>query len=143
MSDHTPTPYVLDTGVLSEIVRGDSDLIGLIQDFDRSGQPMVVPVLAMAGALRDHRGAPEAQALLAGLSGFGQVIVAPLDGVDQATDLVDMLIATGLEPWDAQVAAIANTSVCPILTMDASIWRACSAALDHPLHTIEVADPDA
>ncbi|GAA0404182.1 hypothetical protein Acor_24360 [Acrocarpospora corrugata] len=142
MSDHTPTPYILDTSVLQELVRGDGDLISLIQDFDRTGQPMVAPVLAVAGALLANRGVADAEALLAGLSAFGSVVVAPLDGVDQAADLIDMISATGLDPWDAHVAAIANISVCPILTMNAAVWQDSSAALEHPLHTIEIAEPD-
>jgi hypothetical protein len=142
VSDHTPTPYILDTSVLQELVRGDGDLISLIQDFDRTGQPMVAPVLAVAGALLANRGVTDAEATLAGLSAFGNVAIAPLDGVDQAADLVDMIAATGLDPWNAHVAAIANVSVCPILTMNAADWQEPSAALEHPLHSIEIAEPD-
>ncbi|GAB3154125.1 hypothetical protein GCM10027161_58000 [Microbispora hainanensis] len=65
MSDFTPTPYILTTSVLTDVARGDADLIGLLQDFDRAGQTLVVPALAAAGALLDGRGTPEAQTLLA------------------------------------------------------------------------------
>ena len=50
---------------------------------------------------------------------------------------------TGLDPWDAHAAAIADVAVCPILTLDAARWQRPSQALDKPLHVIEIADPDA
>jgi hypothetical protein len=49
---------------------------------------------------------------------------------------------TELDPWDADVAAVADASVCPILTLDAGKWRQHSGDLDEPLHIIEIADPD-
>lgn len=53
MSDFVPTPYILDVGVLTDIARGVGELIGLMRDYDRIGQPLVASVLAAAGALRD------------------------------------------------------------------------------------------
>lgn len=41
---------------------------------------------------------------------------------------------TALEPWDAHVAAIADASVCPILTLDAAKWRQHSEDLDDRLY---------
>lgn len=81
MSDFTPTPYILDTSVLTDVARGDADLIGLLQDFGRASQPLIVPVLAATGALLNNRGSSEAQALLAGLAAFEHAFVAPLDGI--------------------------------------------------------------
>jgi hypothetical protein len=49
---------------------------------------------------------------------------------------------TGLDPWDAHVAAIADAAVCPVLTLRAVKWRQPSAALDEQLHIIEISDPD-
>ncbi len=43
---------------------------------------------------------------------------------------------------DAHVAAAADVSVCPILTLDAAKWREHAGDLDEPLHIIEIADPD-
>jgi hypothetical protein len=40
-----------------------------------------------------------------------------------------------------RVAAVADASICPILTPDADRWRRASAALPDPLHIIEIADP--
>jgi hypothetical protein len=40
------------------------------------------------------------------------------------------------------VAAVADASVCPILTLDAGKWRQHSGELDEPLHIIEIADPE-
>ena len=42
---------------------------------------------------------------------------------------------------DAHVAAVADAAICPILTVNAAKWRAHAAALDEPLHVIEIADP--
>ncbi|OPG12497.1 hypothetical protein [Microbispora sp. GKU 823] len=142
MSDFTATPYILDTSVLADVARGDADLIGLLQDFDRARQPLIVPALAAAGALLDGRGTPDAQALLAGLAAFEHAIVAPLDGIAQSAKLVDTMSITGLDIYDAHAAAIADVSVCPILTLDSDKWQQPSHALDSPLHVIEIADPD-
>ncbi|MEV7808665.1 hypothetical protein AB0O28_37505 [Microbispora sp. NPDC088329] len=142
MSDFTPTPYILDTSVLAEVARGDADLIGLLQDFDRAGQPLIVPALAATGALLDGRGLSEAQALLAGLAAFEHAIVAPLDGIAQSAKLVDTMAVTGLDVHDAHAAAIADVAVCPILTLQGGKWQRPSRCLDSPLHVIEIADPD-
>jgi alkylation response protein AidB-like acyl-CoA dehydrogenase len=61
---------------------------------------------------------------------------------EQATRLAAVISATGLDPWDAHVAAIADTSVCPILTLDAAKWRQHATDLDAPLHYVEITDPD-
>jgi predicted nucleic acid-binding protein len=137
----TPTPYIIDTRVLIDIARGDADLIGLLQDYDQTGQPLVIPALAAVGALLDAR-ADEASALLAGLATFESVEVAPLDGVEQAAKIADVIARTDLTPWDAHVAAVADVAVCPILTFDASRWEEVSRSMGDRLFTIEIADPD-
>lgn len=143
MSDFTPTPQILDTSVLIDIIRGDPDLISFLQHLDRAGQPIVIPSLAVTGALLDTRGVEDGPALLAGLAAFERAIVAPLDGVVQAAGLTEMIALTGLSPWDAHVATIADIAVCPILTLDQTRWEAPSAALEQPLHIIEITDdPD-
>jgi hypothetical protein len=142
VSDFTPTPHILDSAILTDVARGDADLIGFLQDFDRSGQSLVIPALTAAGALLDSRGLPDAQALLTGLAAFERATIAPLDGIHQAGQLAEMIAITGLNPYDAHVAAIAEVSVCPILTMDASHWEAPSRALDKPLFVVEIAEPD-
>jgi predicted nucleic acid-binding protein len=140
VSDQTPTPLILDTSVLTAVARGDPDIIGLIQGYDSKNQPMVIPALAVAGAFLDTRG-DEAGDLLAGLELLDSVTVAPLNGTDQAGRLADVVARTGLDPWDAQVAAIADVAICPILTLNAAKWREYTADLDEPLHIIEIADP--
>ncbi|WP_283136456.1 hypothetical protein [Rhizohabitans arisaemae] len=142
MSDFSPTPHILDSTILVNVARGDADLIGFLQDFDRSGQTLVIPSLAVAGALLDSRGLPEAQPLLAGLAAFERATVAPLDGVPQAAHLAHMISITGLTPYDAHVAAIADVAVCPILTLDAKHWHDSSHALAHPLTIIEIAEAE-
>ncbi|MEU6729814.1 hypothetical protein ABZ917_39445 [Nonomuraea wenchangensis] len=140
MSDHVPAPYILDAGVLAEIARGDADLIGLVLDYDRIGQPLVISALTAAGALLDAPG-EEASALLSGLTAFEHVQVAALDGVEQAALLAQMIQRTGVDPWDAHVAALALMATCPILTLDRSRWERTAAGLDDPLYVIEIADP--
>ncbi|GAA2700552.1 hypothetical protein GCM10010412_097770 [Nonomuraea recticatena] len=141
MSDHVPTPYILDVDVLTEISRGDADLIGLVQDYDRAGQPLVISALAATGALLDAPG-EDAEALLSGLSGFEHVQIAALDGVEQANLLANMISRTGLNPWRAHVASLADMAACPIITLDRSQWEQHAGALDDPLYFIVIADPD-
>jgi predicted nucleic acid-binding protein len=117
-----PAPLILDVSVLIEIARGDTGIMTLIQDYDAAGQPMVVPALAVTAASIDMRN-EEAADLLGGLELFENIEIAPLQGVDQAIALAAVMARTGLEPWDAHVAAIADASVCPILTLDAAKWR--------------------
>jgi predicted nucleic acid-binding protein len=133
-------PLILDVSVLIAIARGDSGVMTLIQDYDAEGQPLVVPVLAVTAASIDMR-SEEAADLLGGLELFGNVEIAPLRGTEQAVTLADVIARTGLDPWDAHVAAIADSSVCRILTLDAAKWRH-AGDLDSPLHIIEIADPD-
>ena len=40
------------------------------------------------------------------------------------------------------MAAVADTAICPILTLDAAKWQRYAERLDEPLHIIEIADPD-
>jgi predicted nucleic acid-binding protein len=140
VSSHTPVPYILDTGLIIEIARGDADLIGLIQGFDAAGQPMVVSALAITGASLDVR-SEEADDLLAGFDLLDTVTIAPLSGAEQASALAAMIARTGLDPWDAHVAAIADVSVCPILTLSPAKWVEPSQSLPEPLHIREIADP--
>ncbi|GII31882.1 hypothetical protein [Planotetraspora mira] len=68
--------------------------------------------------------------------------IAPLEGIEQAAKIADLIGRTGLSPWDAHVAAIADVAICPILTLDAGKWNEASGPLEDPLFTIEIADPD-
>jgi len=136
-----PTPLILDVSVLIEIARGDTDIMTLIQDYDAAGQPMVVPALAVTAASIDIHN-EEAADLLGGLELFENIEIAPLQGVEQALALAAVMARTGLEPWDAHVAAIADAAVCPILTLDAAKWRQHSEDLDDHLYIVEIADPD-
>jgi predicted nucleic acid-binding protein len=138
---HTPTPLILDTTVLSELARGDAGTIQLIQQYDAAGQPMVVPTLAITWTLLDTHTETALDALH-GLSMLAEVTVAPLRDAEQATSLATVIATTGLDAGDAHVAAVADAAICPILTRDAVSWQQPSAALDNPLHVIEIADPD-
>lgn len=141
MSDARPTPLILDTSILIAVARADPDIIGLIQGYDARRQPLVIPALAIAGASLEVRG-QEAGDLLAGLELLDNVTVAPLNGADQAARLADVIARTGLDPWDAHTAAIADAAICPLLTLQAAKWQQPSADLDEPLHIIEISDPD-
>lgn len=141
MSEATAPPFVLDTSVVTAVARGDPDIIALLQGYDARGQLLVIPALAIAGASLDAR-SEEADDLLGGLELLENVTIAPLRGTEQAARLADIIARTGLDPWDAHAAAIADVAICPILTLDAGKWRRPSADLDEPLHIIEISDPD-
>ena len=137
----TPPPYIIDLGVAVAVARFDASVMTLIQGYDARGQSLVIPVLALTGASLDVR-TEDADDLLEGLERLGNAEVAPLRDAEQAARLGAVIARTGLDPWDAYVAAVADASVCPILTLDAAKWRQHSGDLDEPLHIIEIADPD-
>jgi predicted nucleic acid-binding protein len=113
----------------------------LVQELDGRGRPLIIPALAVAGASADMC-SDEAAELLEGLEQLEGSLVAPLQGVEQAVRLAAVIARTGLDPWDAHVAAVADASVCPILTLDAAKWRQHTEDLDDRLHFIAIADPD-
>jgi len=113
----------------------------LIQGYDAEGQPLVVPVLAVTAAAADMPG-EDAADLLGGLELFGNIEIAPLHGIEQASRLAVVMARTGLDRWDAHVASVADAAACRILTLDAAKWRGHLEDLDEPLHIIEITDPD-
>jgi predicted nucleic acid-binding protein len=136
-----PTPWVLDISVLVEVARGDTGTMTFVQEVDARGQPLVIPALAVTGASLDMRSG-EAAELLEGLERLKNAMTAALRDAEQAVRLAAVIARTGLDPWDAHVAAVADAAVCPILTLDGARWREHAADLDEPLHFIEIADPD-
>jgi predicted nucleic acid-binding protein len=136
-----PAPWILDVSVLTAIARADSEITGLILELDAHGQPLVLPVLAMAAASLDARGA-DADDALRGLEQLANAEVAPLRDADQAAGLATVIARTGLDPWDAHVAAVAGAAICPVLALDAAKWHRLPADPDAPLHIIEITDPD-
>lgn len=135
-----PTPWVLDGSVITAIARGDGGIMSLVQALDERGRPLVIPALAVVGALLEAT-ADDARAILHGLELLGNAMPAPLQGAAQAARLADVIKRTGLDSWDAHAAAIADASACPVLTLDAAKWRQHARDLDDPLHFIEIADP--
>ena len=138
---YRPAPLVLDASVLIEAARGDAGVMTLLQGFDADGQPLIIPVLAVTAASLDIR-SEDAEAILHGLERLGNAMAAPVLDAEQAVRLADVIARTGLDPWDAHVAAVADASVCPILTLDAAKWREHAGDLDERLHFVEIADPD-
>jgi predicted nucleic acid-binding protein len=136
-----PAPCILDVSVLAAIARADPEVTGLILELDARGQPLVLPVLALAAASLDSRGA-DADDALRGLEQLDNTEVAPLRDADQAAGLAAVIARTGLDPWDAHVAAVADAAICPILTLDAAKWHGLTPDPDSPLHIIEITDPD-
>lgn len=134
-------PYILDVSVLTAVARADAEVTRLILELDARGRPLVLPALAMAAAALDTR-SEDADDALRGLERLDNAEVAPLRDAEQAARLAAVIARTDLDPWDAHVAAVADASVCPILTLDVAKWRLHSGDLDDPLHIIEVADPD-
>jgi predicted nucleic acid-binding protein len=135
-----PPPYILDVSVLTAIARADAAVTRLILNFDARGQPIVIPALAMAAASLDAR-SEDADEALRGLEQLGNAEVAPLRDAEQAAGLAGVIARTGLDPWDAHVAAVATAAICPILTLEAAKWREHSADLEEPLYIIEITDP--
>ncbi|HLK79233.1 MAG TPA: PIN domain-containing protein [Streptosporangiaceae bacterium] len=143
MSEETgavPPPYVLDVSVLTELVRGGYGVMALVQQLGASGRPLVLPVLAMTAASLDLR-SEDASAILYGLEKLANATAAPVKDAEQAVELAAVIAKTGLDPYDAHVAAIADASVCPILTLDAAKWRPHLHDLDEALHIVEIEDP--
>jgi predicted nucleic acid-binding protein len=136
-----PAPLVLDASVLIEAARGDFGIMTLLQGYDADGVPLVIPVLATVAASVDTR-SDDAEAILHGLERLGNAMAAPVLDSEQAVRLADVIARTGLGPWDAHVAAVADASVCPILTLDAAKWREHAGDLDERMHFVEIADPD-
>jgi predicted nucleic acid-binding protein len=137
-SGATAPPYILDLSVAVAAARFDADVMTLIQAYDARGQSLVLPILVLTGASLDVR-TEDADDLLERL---GNAEVTPLRDAEQAARLAAVIARTGLDPWDAHVAAMADAAVCPILTLDAPKWRQHSGDLDEPLRIIEIADPD-
>jgi predicted nucleic acid-binding protein len=118
----SPAPLVLDVSVLIAAARGDDGVLTLIQGYDADGQPLVIPALAVATASLDSR-PDDAEALLHGIERLEGATAAPLRDSEQAVRLAAVISRTGMDPYDAHVAAVADASVCPILTLDAAKWR--------------------
>lgn len=136
-----PAPLILDASVLKEVARGDTGLMTLIQGWNVAGQPLVVPTLAITSASLDTR-SQDVEDLLHGLERLEGAMVAPLLDAEQATHLAAVISRTGLDPWDAHVAAVADASICPIVTLDAATWHKHARDLDEPLYFVEIADPE-
>lgn len=133
-------PYVLDASAVIAVARADSEVTRAILNLDARGRALVVPALVIAAASLDSR-SPDADRALLGLELLASVSVAPLEGAEQALRLARVISRTGLDPWDAHAAAVADAGVCPILTLDTAKWRQHAHDLDEPLHFIEIADP--
>lgn len=140
-SGAAPHPYVLDSSVLIAIARSDYGVMRLMQALDASGRTLVIPVLAVTGAALDAPG-KDARASLRGLERFAGAKAVPLADAVQAARLAAVISRTGLDPWDAHAAAVADARVCPILTLNGAKWREHSHDLDEPLHFVEIAEPD-
>lgn len=134
-------PLILDASILTAIARADVDIMTLILDYHAGRQPIIAPALAVTAASLDMPG-EDAADFLGGLELLPSVMVAPLQGAEQAVRLAAVIASTGLDAWDAHVAAVADSAICPILTLDGDKWRQLRADLDEPLQIIEIADPE-
>lgn len=54
-ADPVPKPWVLDVSVLVAIARADAEVTNLVITLDGRGQPLIIPVLAVAAASADTR----------------------------------------------------------------------------------------
>jgi predicted nucleic acid-binding protein len=104
----------------------------LTWDFDAAMSP---------GITRYGMRCTDAEALLHGLERMENVTVAPVRDVDQAVRLAAVISTTGLDPCDAHVAAVADASVCAILTLDGAKWQEHAKDLDEPLRSVRASQP--
>ena len=137
----SPAPVVLDASVLIEAARGDGEIMTLIQGYDAEGRPLLIPVLAVTAAALDTR-SEDAEAILYGLERLASSVIVPVQDAEQALALAAVTARTGLDPYDAHAAVIADAEICPILTLDAAKWQEHARDLDEPLHFAEIAEPD-
>lgn len=136
----TLPPLILDTGFLTELARGDLNLMEMVARWDEQGQPMVMSVVAVAAAARDA-GSKDAVDLLLGIATMDHIAVAGLREPEHGITLASVLSRTDLDWGNAHVAALADTSVCPVLTLAGEDWTAAARVFDEPLQVIEIADP--
>lgn len=136
-----PTPWVLDVSILVAVARADPEVTNLVITLDGRGRPLVLPAVAVTAASIDTR-TEDGDVALWGLERLENIIFAVLRDSEQATRLAAVVAKTGLDMGDAHVAAVADASACPILTLDPAKWRQHAGDLDEPLHIIEIADPD-
>jgi len=128
--------------VLVAIARADAEVTNLIIILDGRGQPLIIPVLAVAAASADAR-TEDGDIALRGLERLENSLVAPLQNTEQATRLAAVAAKAELDMGDAHAATVAHVSACPILTLEADKWRQHARDLGEPLDIIEIADlPD-
>src|SRR5260370_36375982 len=121
-SGATAPPYILDLSVAVAVARFDAGVMTLMQAYDARGQSLVLPVLALTGASLDVR-TEDADDLLEGQERLGHAEVAPLRDAEQAARLAAVIARTGLGPWGAPVAPLADPSGSPLLPPAAGQWR--------------------
>src|SRR5436190_9194871 len=112
-SGAVPAPYVLDVSVLTAITRGDYGIMTFIQGLDASGQPLVIPVLAIVAASLDLR-SDDTEAILHGLERLGSAMIAPLRDAEQAVRLAAVIAKTGLDPWAPLVPPAPDAPAGPV-----------------------------
>jgi hypothetical protein len=75
-ADPVPKPWVLDVSVLVAIARADAEVTNLVITLDGRGQPLIIPVLAVAAASGDTR-TEDGDIALRGLERLENSLVAP------------------------------------------------------------------
>jgi len=136
----TPPPYVADVSILTALGRADQQAGTLMQSLDRMGQQVAAPVLAITGAVLGAESREDRDLLSDALERFGIFIIAPLRDKAQAAALAVAIGKTGLDPWDAHVAAVARASGCRILTLNGPKWREHRDDLGERLEFFQVED---
>ncbi len=135
--------FILDVTVLAECARGDAALIGMVQQFDADRVTLVIPALAVTGAIIDAGGTDEHAALIRGICRLDAARLAGITDFDDAGELARLRRDTGLEHlWDAQTAELALRRRGPLLTLDLHRWKQTVHETSGDLVVIEVADLD-
>ncbi|RBQ17085.1 hypothetical protein DP939_26725 [Spongiactinospora rosea] len=134
--------FVLDSTILAECARGDTELIGMIQQFDADGVTLVVPALAVSAAVMGIAERPERSAVVRGICRLASAEFAGLVTFDDAVELARARAYEALlrEPWDAHVAEAALNRRVPILTLDGERWKNAVRDISGELAVVVVAD---
>ncbi|MBG0833244.1 hypothetical protein HS041_36695 [Planomonospora sp. ID67723] len=136
--------FVLDAMVLTEVARGDSDIIILLQQLDADKITLIVPALAVTGAAIDIGANDEQMATVRGVCRLNSAKFAGLAAFDDSSDLARLRLEVEAfgELWDVQAAVQAVLHGCPILTTDYGRWKDAVRETRGEFAVVEVAELD-
>ncbi|GIH80982.1 hypothetical protein [Planobispora longispora] len=136
--------FVLDAMVLTEVARGDSDTIILLQQLDAEKITLIVPALAVTGAAVDVGCVDEQLATVRGVCRLNSAKFVGPATFDDSADLAQLRLEIESlgELWDVHTAVQAILHGCPILTTDYGRWKDAVLEARGALSVVEVTDLD-